>query len=381
MKNYDQFITNKNNQQINEGFFDVFKKLVGKITGYFNKIKGGKEVKVIYDKYITLINNEFKKQANVDLNIGAEQIKKESIVYDYKSFINEELEQKTDDTDVSNLLGGTTGTTSGTTTDNKMTVDTLKKKTAILDKIIALYVDKAMKEMSAVLQKYGGAEKNPKLKVIIDNQKDQFTLDYLEAKILYLEKAGDKTIINQMKVERDKLSKDLNNRWNSFDEAGNVKEGGQLLVGVYYRYNTDEGIKTIKMVKQSPNNGKIIATYVFKDDGQIKDQDFDTKNIDTVFVPVTGTTYNYYSETNKGIVKVKIDKYDPLTKQVDVTSEKGNKFKAHVGALRDVVTETPTTPTQQTTTDQTTTEQPATNATQNTNAQVQKPVEPTTPTV
>lgn len=369
MKNYEQFISYKNNDNLNEGFFDVFKKLFNKITGYINKVKGGNEIKKIYDKYIILINTEFKKQAGVDLNIGAE-IKKESIVYNFQTFITEELEQPTDDTDASKILGD--DNTSGTTTDNKMNIDTLKKKTALLDKIINLLVQKALKEMDAVLVKYGGAEKNPKLKAIIDNQKDQFTLDYLNAKISYLEKSGDKTIINKIKLDRDKLSKDLNNRWNSFDNAGDVSEGGQLLVGVYYRYNTDEGIKTIKIVKQSQTKGKIVATYVLSDDGQIKDQDFDIQNIDTKFIPESGVTYNYYSETNKGLVKVKVDRYDEKTKQVDVTSEKGNKFKAHIGALRDkVVVETPTT------------EQTTTNATQNPTAQVQKPVEPTTeePTV
>jgi len=343
MKNYDQFI---NSNQMNEGFFDVFKKLFNKIAGYYNKIKGGKEVKVIYDKYIVLINTEIKKQAGVDLNIGAEIKKESNFVNSYDKFLNEGTTIP-DNTNADALLNNlsndnkpttsTTGSTSGTTTDNKMTVDTLKKKSALIDKIIALLVPKALKEMDQVLVKYGGAEKNPKLKIIIDNQKDQFQLDYLESKILYLEKAGDKTIINQIKLDRDKLSKDLNSRWNSFDEAGNVKEGGQLMIGVYYRYKTDNGIKTIKIVKQSPNKGKIIATYVLADDGQIKDQDFDTMNIDSEFIPETGVTYNYYSDTNKGLVKVKVDKYNTDTKQLDVTSEKGNTFKAHVGAIRDKV--------------------------------------------
>ena len=343
MKKYDQFI----NDKMNEGFFDVFKKLFSKITQYFNTTKGGKEVKLIYDKYIAIIKTEFKRQTDIELNIGADSIKKEStfsILYDYSMFITEELDTPTvDDTDASSLLGNTSGTTSGSTVNSKMMIDKLKQKGAILDKIILMYQQKALSEMDKVLQKYGGAEANPKLKVIIDNEKDQFILDFLNAKIDYLEKAGDRTIISKMKIDRDNLSKNLNNRWNSFDKSGDIKEGGQLLIGVYYRYTTPDGIKTIKITKQSPNKGKIFATYVLPIDGQVKDQEFSTENIDSEFVPESGVTYNYYSETNKALIKVTVDKYDDKTKQLDVTSDKGNKFKGHVGVLRDKVVETPPT--------------------------------------
>ena len=42
--------------------------------------------------------------------------------------------------------------------------------------------------MDIVLQKKGGVEKNPQLKNLIDLQKDEFQMAYLNAQVKYLEK-------------------------------------------------------------------------------------------------------------------------------------------------------------------------------------------------
>ena len=63
-------------QKINE---EVILQKIGKFFGglfqkakqLINKIKGGNQVEAIYQKYLKLITDEFKKQANVELNLLA----------------------------------------------------------------------------------------------------------------------------------------------------------------------------------------------------------------------------------------------------------------------------------------------------------------------
>jgi hypothetical protein len=147
-------------------------------------------------------------------------------------------------------------------------------------------------------------------------------------------------MINQIKIERDRISKDLNQRWLNIDKTGDVSvtKGAQLIIGSFYRYKTSDGIKTIKIIKQSETAGKIIATYLIKEDGIIdKQQEFTIENIDDTFKPENGHVYNYYSETNNQVIKVTVENYDDSKKELNLKSEKGNTFKGHVGSLRDEV--------------------------------------------
>lgn len=343
MKNYDQFLNSKNYEiELNEGLFDMFKKLFGKIGQYINKTKGGQEVEKIYNKYMDLIKKEFAKQGVTELNIGDSTVlKKESIyVSKYNNFLNEAEAgaQTINPVDTPETTEFSEEDNANNAKDVKMTVQKLKQKSQALRKIIELYKAKAIKEMDLVLKKYGGSEKNPKLAIIINNKKDQFLLDYLNAEVAYLEKSGDKTLINNVKIERDKLSKDLNARWQNFDKAGDVAAGGQLVANTFYRYNTADGIKTIQFIKPSTTKGKVIAKYLVKEDGIInKEQEFTTDNIDTEFKPEEGKQYNYYSETNNAIIKVTVVSYDESKKELNLKSEKGNSFKGHIGSIRNLV--------------------------------------------
>lgn len=339
MKNYEQFT----NSKLNEGFFDIFKKLIGKITTSINKAKGGKEVKKIFDDHLQLIKDEMLKQANVDLNLSGGDAStvvkpntttvKESFILNYDNFLNEADVQ----------IEKTPEQIAEEEKNNKLNVSTLKQKSALLDKILSLYQEKAIKLMNNVLVKYGGGEKNPKLKVIIDNLKDDFKLKFLEAKIEYLDKSGDKTIINQIKSERDNLSKDLTSRWNSLDKDGNVSKEGEILIGSLYRYKSlKDGIKTIKITKESPDKGKVFATYLVEQDGLLSEQSFQVENIDKEFKPdmTSGVTYNYYDEESKSIVPVTVTKYDETSKELKIKIKDGNEIIGKVGGLRDVVTPT-----------------------------------------
>ena len=194
IKKYESF-KDENSEPVNEEFLG---KLIGGIKNMFkksqertNKAKGGKEVEVIYQKYLTSITTELAKTAQIDLNVAAA------------------------------AKGDLPATATATTNDAnaKLAVDTLKKKKAVMDQIVQKIKSTALKEMDAVLTKFGGAAANPQLKIIIDTKKDQFEMDYLNAQIAYLDKAGDKTMIAAISKDRDALSKKIEDEFKDFDTA------------------------------------------------------------------------------------------------------------------------------------------------------------------
>ena len=194
IKKYESF-KKQNAEPVNEEFLG---KLIGGIKGLFkkaqersNKAKGGKEVEVIYQKYLTMITSELAKTAQIDLNVMAAS-----------------------KGDLPAAAGATTNDANA-----KLAVDTLKKKKVVMDQIVQKIKAMALKEMDAILTKFGGAAANPQLKIIIDTKKDQFEMDYLNAQIAYLDKAGDKTMVAAISKERDALSKSIEDDFKDFDTA------------------------------------------------------------------------------------------------------------------------------------------------------------------
>ena len=190
IKKYEAF-KNENSEPVNEEFLG---KLIGGIKNLIKKgqkTKGGKEIDVIYQKYLNMITSELAKTAQVDLNVMA-------------------------------ASKGDLPATAGATTNDanaKLAVDTLKKKKAVMDQIVQKIKAMALKEMDAVLAKFKGAAANPQLKILIDTKKDQFEMDYLNAQIAYLDKAGDKTMVAQISKDRDALSKKIEDDFKDFDTA------------------------------------------------------------------------------------------------------------------------------------------------------------------
>lgn len=194
IKKYESF-KKQNAEPVNEEFLG---KLIGGIKGLFkkaqertNKAKGGKEVEVIYQKYLTMITSELAKTAQIDLNVMAAS-----------------------KGDLPAAAGATTNDANA-----KLAVDTLKKKKVVMDQIVQKIKAMALKEMDAILTKFGGAAANPQLKIIIDSKKDQFEMDYLNAQIGYLDKAGDKTMVAAISKQRDALSKSIEDDFKDFDTA------------------------------------------------------------------------------------------------------------------------------------------------------------------
>jgi hypothetical protein len=85
--------------------------------------------------------------------------------------------------------------------------------------------------MDVVLKKYGGAAANPQLDIIITSKKDQFDLDYMNAQINYLEKAGDKTESANIAKQRDVIAKKIEADFKEFDTKKSVtyKEGDDVI--------------------------------------------------------------------------------------------------------------------------------------------------------
>jgi hypothetical protein len=374
-----------NKQEVlNEGLFQFLGKMFNKVKTQINKVKGGNLVEEIYQKYLKIINSEFEKQAGVVLHLGAEeqlnpqqgqqqqqqvqgqqkpehpdqrqqqqqtaqkQPEKQNAGYSFYDvdMLNEAVGDSTDSAPIKQQqqeqgVGEQKPPTGEqkpekekpADANTKMSVATLKQKQQALQKILDLYQGKALKEMDLVLQKMGGAEKNPKLKIVIDNKKDQFKLDYLNAEIKFLEKSGDKGTANKIAVERNKLAKSLDTRWNLNVPAGTETQaeidinGKKIKLNTPYQYNAGGVSKTIMITGKSNDPQKVKAKFVSNDPkfgGKTIEQEFRGNLIKTDFKPIKGT-YKYFSTKRNAIIDVTVEN-DTIDKlgRIKVKTENGN---------------------------------------------------------
>jgi hypothetical protein len=174
-------------EPVNEEIFGIgkfFKNMWSKLAG----IKGAKELENKYNEWKKKIAEEIKKKANIELNLFASSSLKESLIVE-----------------ADEIQDG----------DTKIDAETLKEKKKLIDQIIDSYFKMAMKDFDRILVKFGGEEKNPQLKLLIDTKKDQFNLDVLNAKIKALEDAGDKSVLPQVIKARDTANKQLQAKLNN----------------------------------------------------------------------------------------------------------------------------------------------------------------------
>jgi hypothetical protein len=225
IKTFESHRTSKNTETVNEEFLGAIGKFFGnmfkKAKERINKTKGGNEVEAIYQKYLDLISKEFAKTAKVELNLAAAARenegtgavptkKKESLDTEGLDMITEADDAPADET--------TEGESPATPeVDAKTAVAQLKSKKSVLDQIIKKLKDMALREMDAVLKKYGGGAANPQLEIIITAKKDQFDLDFMNAQISWLEKAGDKTESIAISKQRDAIAKKIEADYKNFD--------------------------------------------------------------------------------------------------------------------------------------------------------------------
>ena len=241
IKKYESF-KKHNSEPVNEEFLG---KLLGGIKNLFkkgqerlNKTKGGKEIEVVYQKYLKLIHDQLSKSANIDLNVAAASKGEEAVATGPAAAakitpaapgapaaapgapakeatverISYKKSEKVFEAEDANAVANA-----------KLAVDTLKKKRTIMDQIVKKLKDQALKEMEAILTKFGGASANPQLNIIMKTKQDQFEMDYLNAQIAYLDAAGDKTMIAEITKKRDLVAKKIEGEMKEFDTAVAVK--------------------------------------------------------------------------------------------------------------------------------------------------------------
>ena len=168
-----------------------------------------------------------------------------------------------------------------------------------MDQIVQKIKATALKEMDAVLTKFGGAAENPQLKIVIDTKKDQFEMDYLNAQIGYLDKAGDKTMVAAISKERDALSKKIEDEFADFDTAKAVKyevgdeviyllkdkkpeeydkdkkpEDQKAVVGVHKIAEIDGDNFTLEDEKGEPTIKKTASELMGKVEGAAKEEEY-----------------------------------------------------------------------------------------------------------
>ena len=312
IKKYESF-KNQNSEPVNEEFLG---KLIGGIKNLFkkgqeriNKTKGGKEIDVIYQKYLTMITSELAKTAQIDLNVMAAS-----------------------KGDLPAAAGATTNDANA-----KLAVDTLKKKKAVMDQIVQKIKAMALKEMDAVLTKFKGAAANPQLKILIDTKKDQFEMDYLNAQIAYLDKAGDKTMVATISKDRDALSKKIEDEFTDFDTAKAVTYAvGDEVIYLLKDKKPEEYDKTKKPEDQKAIVG--VHKIVELDGDNFKLEDEDGKpTIEKTGKEIMGKVEGAKEEEYKvgdSVIHLKKDKekaeWEALTDE-EKKDPKGEKAKEIVG--------------------------------------------------
>jgi hypothetical protein len=326
------------NEEILGTLFNWAKGYINKKRAAERKVKGAKDLDVIYNKFLKMINDQLASQAKISLNLKGEQEllaaankpQQKPAVKTAESLMITEGEDQ-----APVIEEGEEGEEDAK--DTKLDVDTLRQKMSVITKIIDIQKKNAKKEMTKVLQKYGGAEKNPDLKELIDTRIDEFDLALLNAQMDYLNQAGDKEAIKKVTANRDKKQKEIQASYAKIgtDATKEIKVGDKtLMLGKKYRYKTANGVKTIVIKGEAEGEeGKVKAAYTF---GDTKDQEqlFTAANVDTEFKPVKGNKYGYFSQNNDKVIEVTVTADPDANGMVAVKTGK-NEFNVEVGSLLD----------------------------------------------
>lgn len=327
---FESFRQSKNTEKINEEIlgtlFNWAKGFFAKAKAAANKVKGGKDLQGIYDKYLEEINKQLASKAKISLNLKGEEAMLKAAAapkQETKAVESMLIKEAEDQAPVIDA-------------NAKLDADTLRQKLKLIQQIIDIQKKAARKEMDKVLQKYGGNEKNPDLKELIDTKIQQFDLALLNAEIEYLEQAGDKSSVQKLRVNREKKQKEIEASYKKIGTEATKEitvDDKKLILGKKYRYKTADGIKTIVIKGESEEDGKVQAAYTY---GDSKDevQNFTAANIDTQFKPVKNNKYRYFSQNNNAEITVTAVG-DPDEKGMILVKTGDNEFSVEVGALLD----------------------------------------------
>lgn len=343
LRTYESY-KNSKLKPVNEEFLGkLFGNLFKKMKDTINKTKGGVEVEAIYQKYIKTIQDEVQKQAKISLEI-------EAAAKGTLDQSNTPTEPKKEGEDKE----GEEGEVKKESFNNrryqkifeaeeteKISSDILKQKKALIDQIIKKNQELALKEMDAILKKYGGSSASPQLAAIIDSKKMQFEIDVLNAKADALGKSGDQKSKDEITKEVETKTKDMQT---ALEQGINkkpleFKEGDQV---VYKRekFNEDEWKKLTDDDKKKPEEGKmkefqkemIGIKKISKIDGDtvsFEDADF-TKTKGDILMTIEGEKAEGQDDLVKKLGELKSKKPEDITKVgkfVDFISDEANKDK------------------------------------------------------
>jgi hypothetical protein len=252
IRKFESFKNYKNTQPVNEEFlFGLIGKLFGKIKERINKTKGGKEIEAIYQKWLKVINTNIAKLGITELNIINQQPDKPAA----KPATKDEARAK--------ALN-----------------DLFAKQKAKIEQVIEEAKKGASQEMEGVLEKMGGAAKNPQLDKIIKSKLLQFKIDVLNAEVAALTEVGDTASASNIQKTADAESKKIEDTMKDFDTSVAV----EFKVGDKVVYKRDKFVKADwdKLTpedKKKPEEGKVKELV---DKGQIEIKDISKIEGETV---------------------------------------------------------------------------------------------------
>ena len=247
MKHIRKFESYRNNKNVvNEEFlFGLMGKLFGKIKERINKTKGGKELETAYQKWLKIVNDGVAKLGITELNIL-------------------------------NASADKSGEKPGPKDDAKSKAlrDLLNKNKAKIEQVIAEAQKGAEVEMNGILDKMGGAQKNPQLGILIKSKLIQFKIDVLNAQVAAFNSVGDAASAANIQKESDVESKKVEDTLKNFDTAKSVEfKIGDTVIYKRDLFKEPEQAEWDKLTdddKKKPNEGVVKKLMDDKKIGMMK---------------------------------------------------------------------------------------------------------------
>jgi len=333
LHSYKEFLREKH--ELNEGLFDWVGKLIGAAWEKNKKARA----KLKHQEKIKQIQDEAEKQIDVELQkLGFEENTEEPVKenFIFEADAQPKLDQKQMDANKQE-------TTSPE--EEKKKYDMLKSKADQIDKIVNNIIKKAELKVDALINSAPDNEKagfRIEKEIMVIDMKNNILKKKLDA----AEKGGDKNTVKKL-ADEIKKNNDEEAQKISLASSGKASTQGEVIEVNNVQYTTqkpyryDSGTKTVIITGKSENEGKIMGQYITNDFGDgnkvdTKEQEFTVDKIDSKFVPEKDKDYNYFSKTNKGLIKVKVLS-EPKDNMVDVKVEgTDSEFKANIGALIDI---------------------------------------------
>jgi hypothetical protein len=258
IKGYESFIDNNPTNEellgldkLTTGIKNLWKKGMEKIK----KIKGGKEIEDIYQKYLTILQKEISSKAKIELSLTAAS-KGDTLPNPVVGAVPGTTAPGTT-APAAAVTGATTGTTPGVTpkkesflhkvfeadnVDAKAKYNALTRQIPLIKQTIDAYIVKMDLEFNKILDKY---KKEPQtvasLKSLIDIKKQEVKLAMFNSEKSYLQAIVDqvpeaKTMITKLDQDIKKISDVVSK---STDDLGSLKSSGKNYKDIYQIYSSD----------------------------------------------------------------------------------------------------------------------------------------------